>query len=104
MCEDKHDGHTKAFFKDQYIYPNYENVEQLPQQIIQQECAKSEQPVLCKDSADASSDTASKQSKTTSGKPQFQPNYEIYSGNSILSKKRVQIKLYKDFKNKKLSF
>ena len=34
MCENKHEGHTKAFFKDQYIYTcqNYDNVEQISQQ------------------------------------------------------------------------
>ena len=34
MCDNKHDGHTKAFFKDQYIYTcqNYDKVEQISQQ------------------------------------------------------------------------
>jgi|SaaInl59LU_5_DNA_1037362.scaffolds.fasta_scaffold100337_1 hypothetical protein len=37
MCENKHEGHTKAFFKDQYIYTcnNYDNVEQISQQDLQ---------------------------------------------------------------------
>ena len=27
-----HEGHTKAFFKDPYIEPNYENIQQVSQQ------------------------------------------------------------------------
>jgi len=30
-----------------------------------------------------------------------EPNFEIYVGNETFSKERVQIKLVKDFKNKK---
>jgi len=34
MCESMHEGHTKAFFKDPFIDPNYENIEQVPQQTL----------------------------------------------------------------------
>ena len=72
MCEDKHDGHTKAFFKDQFIYPNYENVEQVPQQIIQQEYAKSESGgYYSNSSSDASGNLSSNQLKSQHGKSHF---------------------------------
>ena len=36
-CEDQHEGHNKAYFKDQYIYDcgNYENVEQISNKELQ---------------------------------------------------------------------
>ena len=38
MCEEAHEGHTMAFFKDQHIFPNYENVEQLSSQKLKEQC------------------------------------------------------------------
>lgn len=34
MCESMHEGHKKAFFKDEFIYPNYDNVTQITSKTI----------------------------------------------------------------------
>lgn len=36
MCANMHIGHTKAYFKDLFVESNYENVEQTPQEVLQQ--------------------------------------------------------------------
>lgn len=35
-CENHHKGHTKAFFKDKFIYSNYDNVEQIDPETLQE--------------------------------------------------------------------
>ena len=90
ICEAEHESHTKAFFKDPFIEPNYSNVEQVHTQVLIAEATQSASLLQSSSSADK--------------KDALQPNFEVYVGTDKASQDRVQIKLVKDFKSKKQSF
>ena len=94
MCESMHEGHTKAFFKDPYIEPNYENIQQVSQQQLSKQgtthnsgnvfMSSAQNSVAKHSSKDA---MASEEVKNASSKADidvFQPNFEIYYANELL--------------------
>lgn len=82
-CKVNHKGHSLAFFKDDFIYNNYENVDKVNLETLQ------ENPQI--------------QLQMPKNEQQS-PNFELYLANVALTKDRVQIKVIKDFKNKDNSF
>jgi hypothetical protein len=123
LCADMHIGHTKAYFKDLFVEKNYENVDQTPQETLQKigtihqsgNVFFRQDQVLPKRPEEAKSNDSSQspyQEKYTSmfhgeNKAQIQsfvPNFEIYVANDALTEQRVQIKIIKNFGDKKQAF
>lgn len=91
-----HEGHTKAFFKDPYIEPNYENIQQVSQQQLSKQgtAHKSGNAFMSAAQNSTIGKLSNKEAATVpeEGKQNievFQPNFEIYNANDMFTKVRV---------------
>lgn len=121
MCANNHKGHTKAYFKDTFVEENYSNVSQTSTEALQQNGTIHQsgniffrqdqalpKPVFDSKKGEFGANEFARFNKIllNDHKDQikdFVPNFEIYVGNDNFSRDRVQIKLMKNFNNRKQS-